>query len=530
MFRKIFLFLGFLTVLLVGLVLGMLINRNAYNNMLLTNYSTNKLNYTMSIIENFYVDPIDMDSLTEQVLPVVMKNLDPHSTYIPESEMGDANETLDGEFDGIGIMFNMATDTVIVLNVINSGPSDMAGIKNGDRIMIIDDSLVAGGQVPQSSIVKMLRGPRGTEVKLGIQRLGIDDLVDITVTRGKIPIKSLDASFMLAPGVGFLKLSAFSRTSYAEISEALQDLSAEGMTKLIFDLRGNTGGFLDQAISIANEFLPSNKMIVYTEDRTGYQAKEYSDGRGKYQDIELVVLIDEGSASSSEILSGALQDNDRGLIIGRRSFGKGLVQQQIPYSDGSAIRLTIARYYTPTGRSIQKPYDKGVDEYANDILSRYEHQEFFNADSIQFADSLRFVTPQGKVVYGGGGIMPDVFVPMDTTGVTSYFTEVSGKNILYNYTLHYADKHRDKINSIKNLSDLKNFFSNDQALYNDFISYASSKGVSASSKDLAESRKLILAQLKAYIGRNTPLQDVAYYSNIYVVDNVLLTALEELQD
>lgn len=530
MFKKIILLLSFIAVLFLGLVIGMIINSKAYNKIITDTYSDNKLNYTLSLIDNLYVDPVNMDTLTEQIIPIMLEELDPHSIYIPESEMAEANETLDGEFEGIGIMFNMTTDTVLVLNVINGGPSDMAGIKNGDRIMTIDTVLVAGQKVNQNDIVKKLKGPRGTTVNLGIQRQGIEELVPITVTRDKIPLQSLDAAFMLAPKIGFIKLSAFARTSHGEIIMALSELQQQGMEKLIFDIRGNSGGFLDQAIRITNEFLSAGKMIVYTEDKSGSQYREYSDGRGQFKTTELVILIDEGSASSSEILAGAIQDNDRGTIIGRRSYGKGLVQQQIPYGDGSAIRLTIARYYTPTGRSIQKPYDNGVDEYANDLLTRYEHQEFFTADSIQFADSLRFITPAGKIVYGGGGIMPDIFIPMDTTNMTKYYVEVSGKNILYNYTTNYADQHRKKINSIKTIEDLEKFFSNDNALYNNFVNYATNRGVAASTQELSESKELILAQLKAYIGRNTPLQDNAYYSQIYVVDNVLLEALDQLKD
>ena len=411
--------------IVLGILLGQFVGRNKAETQLRTLISRtgltspNKLMQTCMLVENKFVDSISMDSLTELVIPLMMKELDPHSEYIPARDMQAMNESLEGEFDGIGVMFNAATDTVIVLSVIPNGPSAKAGIVAGDRIIEVNDTLVAGVKMPQNDIVKRLRGKRGTEVKLSLKRQGVDELVDINVVRDAIPIKSIESAFMISSNIGFVRLSQFARTSYIELMQALATLRSQGMTKLIFDLRGNSGGFLDQAIMIANEFLPQGNLIVYTEDRNGHQMKEYSDGEGSSTDLELVILIDEGSASSSEILAGAVQDNDRGTIVGRRSFGKGLVQQQVPYADGSALRLTIARYYTPTGRSIQKPYENGhQDEYDMDIVRRYDNNEFFSADSIHFADSLKFTTPKGKVVYGGGGIMPDVFIPMDTLDMT----------------------------------------------------------------------------------------------------------------
>ena len=392
----------------LGLLLGQYMGRNSTTSEIKgmlrqMALPTNKLTYTLSLIENQYVDSVAMDSLAEHVIPLLVKELDPHSVYIPASEMQEINEPLEGEFDGIGVVFNMATDTVIVLNVIPQGPSDKAGIKAGDRIIEINDTLVAGQKIPQRDVVKKLRGPRGTTVHLGLGRQGISDLVGVDVVRDKIPIKSVESAFCIADGIGYIKLGQFARTTFDEMQASLDTLRAQGATKLIFDLRGNSGGYLDQAIMVANEFLHKDQLIVYTEDRQHKQLREYADGTGAAQDMDVVVLIDEGSASSSEILAGALQDNDRGTIVGRRSFGKGLVQRQIPYSDGSALRLTTARYYTPTGRSIQKPYTIGDDEsYEEDIWNRYKNNEFFSADSIHFADSLKRVTPGGKVVYGGG--------------------------------------------------------------------------------------------------------------------------------
>ena len=489
-----------------------------------------KLTYTLSLIENRYVDSISMDSLTEHVLPLLVRELDPHSVYIPASEMAALNEPLEGEFDGVGVVFNMATDTVIVLNVIPRGPSDKAGVKAGDRILTINDSLVAGRKIPQNNIVRMLRGPRGSKVRLGLGRQGIEGLVDVEVVRDAIPLRSIESAFRIADSIGYIKLGQFARTTAAELRAALDTLRKQGVSKLIFDLRGNSGGFLDQAIAVANEFLHEGQLIVYTEDRHHKQLREYADGTGTARDMELAVLIDEASASSSEILAGALQDNDRGTIIGRRSFGKGLVQQQIPYADGSALRLTTARYYTPTGRSIQKPYTIGDEaSYEEDIWNRYRNNEFFSADSIHFVDSLKRVTPGGKVVYGGGGIMPDVFVPIDTTGVSKYFLEVAGRNILYRYTIEYSDRHRDALNAVRSVDELQALLDSDTSLFDDFIRYATRQGVAPRYGDIALSRQLMEAQLRAYIGRNTPLEDNGFYANIYPVDNVIMRALGILE-
>ena len=519
----------------LGLLLGQYLGRNTTASQLKgvldrMTLPSNKLTYTLSLIENEYVDSISMDSLSEHVIPLLVRELDPHSVYIPASEMAELNEPLEGEFDGIGVVFNMATDTVIVLNVIPQGPSDKAGIKAGDRIIEINDSLVAGRKIPQNQIVKMLRGPRGSKVHLGLERQGISDLVQVEVERGVIPIKSVESAFRITDDIGYIKLGQFARTTHDEVRKALTMLRAEGVTKLIFDLRGNSGGFLDQAIGVADEFLHEGQLIVYTEDRHHRQLREYADGEGMAQDMEVAVLIDEGSASSSEILAGALQDNDRGTIIGRRSFGKGLVQRQIPYSDGSALRLTTARYYTPTGRSIQKPYTIGDDEsYEEDLYNRYRNNEFFSADSIHFADSLKRVTPGGKVVYGGGGIMPDVFVPADTTDVTKYFVEVAGRNILYRYTIEYADRHREALNAVQTVDELKALLDSDKTLVDDFVRYAARKGVTPRYGDIARSRRLIEAQLRAYIGRNTQLEDNGFYANIYPVDNVTMRAIAILK-
>ena len=488
-----------------------------------------KLSQTLQLISAMYVDPVSVDSLVELAIPQLMEELDPHSSYIPRHEMQEANEPIEGEFDGIGVVFNMSSDTIVVMNVVPKGPSDKMGIQSGDRIMTIDDSLVAGRKIPQDKIVKRLRGKRGTKVKLGIKRYGVDELISFTVKRDKIPLNSVEASFMMTDEIGFVRLSSFAKTSYAEMQKALGELRKQGMTKLIFDLRDNGGGLLDQAIYIGEMFLPNGKLVVYTVDRAGNRMEEYSRKDGNYSDLEIVVLINENSASASEILAGAIQDNDQGTIIGRRSFGKALVQRHIPYPDGSALRLTIARYYTPTGRSIQKPYDKGSEEYAMDIYNRYMHDELFNVDSIKLADSLKYYTPEGKVVYGGGGIMPDIFVPLDTTSVTPYFREVTAKNILYRYTMEYTDKHRKALTAVNNdIRKLNAMLDADQTLLDGLVHYAESKGVKANAEQIEESKELLMAQIRAYIGRNATLDYSGYYSNIYTIDPTMLKALEVL--
>ncbi len=490
-----------------------------------------KISSTLDYISRSYVDSVAMDTIIESLMPHIFEQLDPHSIYIPAEDMQGMNESLEGEFDGIGVVFNMATDTVIIINVIPSGPSDKAGVRGGDRILKINDSLVAGQKISQDLIMKKLRGKRGTTVKLGLERQGADELLEVEVTRGVIPIKSIQSSIILRDSVGYIKMLQFARTTHTELLEAIIKLQRQGLTSLILDLRGNSGGYLDQAISIANELLPDNNLIVYTEDRAGRQQREYSNGQGRITKLDIAVLIDESSASSSEILAGALQDNDRGTILGRRSFGKGLVQQQIPFSDGSAMRLTVARYYTPTGRSIQKSYTKGGGEqYDEDMLNRYAMGELFSIDSIHFADSLKKVTPKGKIVYGGGGIMPDIFVPADTTDITKYFVEVSARNIIYNYTTKYADKHREAINSVQNFEQLDELLEKNGDILTDFVAYAARNGVAPVWSEINRSRKVLEAQLRAYIGRNTPLDDDAFYHSIYPIDAVIIKAIEVLEE
>lgn len=490
-----------------------------------------KLLQTIAFVRNYYVDPIQLDTIYEKAIPALLSELDPHSEYIPAKMFSEVNESLEGEFDGIGIVFNASTDTITVLSVIPKGPSSEAGVRPGDRIVKIDGRVVAGQKIPQDSMVRLMRGKRGTRVMLGVKRAALDELVDIEVTRAPIEIHSIETSFMLdsEAKIGFVRLSQFARTSYSEMRNAIMKLREEGLRGIIIDLRGNGGGFLDQAILIANEFLPENSLIVYTEDRFGEQIKEYSRGNGSSTDLEIAILVDETSASSSEILAGAIQDNDRGVIIGRRTFGKGLVQSQIPFADGSAIRLTVARYYTPSGRSIQRPYTNGDEmAYHMDIIDRYNRNEFFSADSIHFDESQKFKTVGGRTVYGGGGIMPDVFMPLDTVGMSDYYRKVWNTNVLYRYTMEFTDRHRAEMDAVSSLAELDTLLSRGNLVEN-FVAYAERNGVERDDVGLAMSRDIIEAQLRAYIGRNALHDDAGFYYNIYPIDKTMQRAVKELR-
>ena len=490
-----------------------------------------KMLQTIAAMRNYYVDPIKLEDIYEKAIPALLSELDPHSEYIPAKMFSQVNESLEGEFDGIGIVFNASTDTITVLSVVPQGPSAEAGVRPGDRIVKIDNRVVAGQKIPQDSMVKLMRGKRGTRVKLSVRRHSLDELVEMEVTRAPIELHSIETAFMLDRDarIGYVRLSQFARTSHAEILEAMAKLRREGMRGIIIDLRGNGGGFLDQAILIANEFLPANRLIVYTQDRFGEQVKQYSRGNGTATDLELAILVDETSVSSSEILAGAIQDNDRGLIIGRRTFGKGLVQSQMPFGDGSAIRLTVARYYTPSGRSIQRPYTNGDEmAYHMDIIDRFNRNEMFTADSIHFDESQKFTTVGGRTVYGGGGIMPDIFMPLDTLGTNSYYRSVWDGNVLYRYTMEFTDRNRAKMDKIVTLDELDELLSSSNLL-SDFVAYAERNGVKANESEIAAAEDVILAQLRAYIGRNALHDESGFYYNIYPIDNTLQRAVEELR-
>lgn len=485
---------------------------------------TEKLNLLLSLIDQKYVDRVDMDSLAERMIPLMLEDLDPHSTYIPAKDLASRNESLEGSFEGIGIMFSMITDTVRVTGVIPSGPSDRAGILMGDRVISINGKNVAGVKFGQDSIMSSLRGPKGSDVELGIQRIGISELVPITVTRDVIPINSVTSTYMIRPGIGYVSFGQFSRNAFSEVVNSIAALKSEGAKKLIFDLRGNPGGWMEAAVAISNQFLPKGELIVFTRDRKGNESKQYSDGTGLFQDMEMVILIDQYSASSSEIVAGAIQDNDRGFIIGRRSFGKGLVQEPLYFSDGSAVNLTIARYYTPSGRNIQKPYD----DYDHELQDRYDHSEMFSADSIRFTDTTAYWTLSGRMVKGGGGITPDYFVPVDTTYYTPYFREVIGRNFLLKFAMDYSDRNIDRLNKIISFEDLEAFFARDPGLLSKFVEYARKEGVEPDAKQIAVSQKMMLAYLKAYIAQSSPLEENAFSYFIQDMDADVQKALEVL--
>ncbi len=489
--------------------------------------SNNKLNSIISYISSEYVDSISVDALTESTIPSILEELDPHSVYIPARDLSKYNEPLVGNFSGIGIQFNLVDDSVAVINTIPNGPSEIVGLFAGDRIVKVNGRTVAGVKLPTDSIVALLRGPKGSTVKVSVMRRNEKDLLDFEIIRNDIPLYSVDVAYMISEKTGFIKISTFAQTTFDEFVDAVEKLHSSGMNKLILDLRSNGGGIMDAATSIADQFLEDNKLIVYTQGKARARYDVFSTAGGICNNDEVCILIDEFSASASEILAGAIQDNDRGTIIGRRSFGKGLVQEQIQFRDGSAMRLTIARYYTPTGRSIQKPYTDNKSDYYSDLNIRYEHGEFENADSIKFSDSLRFVTPGGKIVYGGGGIMPDIFVPMDTTGISPYFNRVRNLGVIYRFAFDYSDKNREKLLKYQTSSELSAYLDKTN-FYSEFLKYSDAKGITPVASDLRFSENLIRVQLKAYIARNT-LDNEGFYPIIQEIDNTLLKAIEVIE-
>ena len=513
-----------LILLMVGATMSNLMNRRSDRlAMQDAGHGWDKLKLVLEQIEQNYVDSIDYDKVTEDILPLILRELDPHSVYLPPKSLKEASAELEGNFDGIGVTFNVPEDTAIIISVIAGGPSERAGLLSGDRIIAVDGQTVAGVKIDQDSLVGMLKGASGSVVHLDIMRDG--EMVEFDVTRDKIPVKSIDVAYMIDDTTGYMKLSKFTRTSYAEFSAAVPALLEAGMTRLIFDLRDNTGGYLDQALLLSNEFLPEGSLIVYMEGVHRPRQNFYADGSGQCQDIRLSVLVNEGSASSSEIFAGAMQDNDRAVIYGRRTYGKGMVQEPVFFSDNSGIRLTVARFYTATGRCIQKPYTPG-DElgYVYDIYERYEHGEMTNADSIVRNDSLRYVTPKGKVVYGGGGIIPDVFVPVDTVGVTDLLVRINRQALAVKYSAEVADRYRSGLRGIETLNEL-NALLDSMNLEAGFLSYLSRCGVSVDPRQWDISGDIVLVQLRALVGRYSPLDDRAFYPIIAAIDNVIQTAV-----
>ncbi len=510
----------------VALVAGMWIGKSFFNNSARWN-SRSKLDTILEIIDRSYVDDVDPDSLLEASFAGLLSHLDPHSVYIPAADLQNVNEELSGSFSGIGISFNLLNDSINVLEVISGGPSEKAGLLAGDKIVSINDTIVAGQKWSDVKVRSSLRGPKGSVVKLGIKRHTSKKILPFEVVRGDIPVTSIDAAYMIAPKTGYVKINKFGSNTYSEFLTSVVNLMADGAEKFVIDLRGNGGGFMEPAVLMANEFLPAGSPIVSMRGKTSPDdSPTYSDGSGSLLNTELVVLIDEVSASASEIFAGAIQDNDRGLVIGRRSFGKGLVQNQIELPDSSALRLTIARYYTPSGRCIQKAYAPGTD-YDRDIINRYEHGEFYSADSIKLDKSLAFETMHGRTVYGGGGIMPDIFVPNDTAGITSYYLNVVNAGLIQKYTFDYTDRNRDRLEKSGGVAALLRMLPDDDTLLQDFVSYSQKAGVAPRWYYINISRDLLVNQLKAMIVRNV-LGVEGYFKVFNELDPTVVSGVEAL--
>ncbi|WP_418573841.1 S41 family peptidase [Phocaeicola sp.] len=515
--------------LIAGIAIGTFYaNHFSGNKLGIINTSSNKLNALLRIIDDQYVDTVNISDLVEEAMPQILSELDPHSSYIPAKDLEAVTADLKGSFSGIGIQFTIQNDTIHVNNVIQGGPSEKVGLMAGDRIVEVDDSAFVGKIVTNEEAMKRLKGEKGSKVKLGVYRPGEKELLHFTVVRGNIPVKSIDAAYMINEKVGYVKVNKFGETTYPELLIALAKLSQKNCEGLIIDLRGNTGGYMAAAIQMVNEFLPNNRLIVYTQGRKSPRQDYNSNGTGSNQKMPLVVLVDEGSASASEIFAGAIQDNDRGTIVGRRSFGKGLVQQPIEFSDGSAIRLTIARYYTPSGRCIQKPYEKGKEsEYELDLLTRYEHGEFFSADSIKQNETEVYRTRLGRPVYGGGGIMPDIFVPQDTTGMTSYFRMAANRGLIIRYTFEYTDQNRSTLQKYDTTEKMEEYLKK-QNLLNNFAAWAEKKGLKRRNNLMAKSRKLFEMSLYGNIIYNM-LGMEAYVEFLNETDKTVLKAVEILE-
>jgi len=531
--KNILIIITVVVAVLFGLFFGNLIalkaNRgNKIKN--LTEYfsgSNSKVDEMLSLIDEQYVDTINIDSITDEVMTDLVSKLDPHSVYIPAKDLEAVNSELEGSFSGIGVQFNIQNDTITIVSVISGGPSEKVGLLAGDRIVEVNDTAFTGKNVTNEKVMKKLRGKADTKVKLGVKRHGTSEKLTYTVTRGQIPVNSVDVSYIIAPQTGFIKVSKFAATTYSEFLNAIADLRAKGARKYIIDLRENSGGFMDQAINMVNEFLPANQMIVYSEGKAYPRYEARATGKGSLISAPVVVLIDEFSASASEIFAGAIQDNDRGTVIGRRSFGKGLVQQQMDLTDGSAVRLTVARYYTPSGRSIQKPYENGkADDYELDILNRYMHGEIDNKDSVQLKDTLKYKTLKGRTVYGGGGIMPDIFVSRDTSEYSTYLNKVVNYGYLYQFAFQYSDQHRNTLKAFRDWQKMEAHL-NTQNLLAEFVKFAGTKGVKPTGRDLAISGKFIQRQLNAYITRNI-IGENGFYPLFYKDDKTILKAIDVL--
>ncbi len=514
-------------IILLGLLLcGSVLGQSVFSK---SNPEQMKMNYVLTAIDKLYVDSVGMDDVVEAGIVAMLKELDPHSAYLSKEEIARANEPLEGSFDGIGIQFQILEDTLLVVQTISGCPAEKVGVRAGDKMIMINDTLIAGVKIQNSDVMKKLRGKRGTEVRVKMLREGVSDLIEFKIVRDKIPIYSVDAVYMLTKDVGYIKINNFGATTIDEFQTGLSELKEQGMKSLVLDLQGNGGGYLGAAIQLGDEFLSMGKLIVYTEGL--HQKKNMAEAtlRGQFEAGKLVVLVDEYSASASEIVSGALQDWDRGVLVGRRTFGKGLVQRQMMLPDGSAMRLTTARYYTPSGRCIQKPY-KGVD-YHKDLLNRYEHGEFMHVDSIQFPDSLKYSTlSKGRTVYGGGGIMPDVFVPIDTTRFTDYHREIVAKGVMNRFCLNYVNAHRDEIERKYSKFDkyIRHFEVTDE-FFAELKAEAEKDEIEYDEEAFVASKKLMGLQLKALIARDLWTMK-EYFQIMNAEDDVVQKALEIIED
>ena len=495
-----------------------------------TTETQRKLAKVLEIINDEYVDEIDIDSVVEGAIPILMSNLDPHSVYISAADRATANQRLDGSFSGIGIQFQQLNDSVCVVEVIAGGPSERAGLMPGDRIIAAGDSILTGPGINADDVRNILRGPQGSEIEVSVVRHGVDDVLKFKIVRNAVPIESIDAAYMVDDNIGYLKVNTFGRNTYAEFLQEIYALDRSGAEAYIIDLRGNVGGYMDPAIMMVNEFLPPNSVIVATKGRNEKEnSVVLSDGTGNFDDVPLVVLIDEFSASSSEIFSGAIQDNDRGLIVGRRSFGKGLVQRPFELPDSSEIRLTVQRYYTPSGRCIQKDFVRGDNEgYEAEILERYNHGENFTADSAHINTSEIFKTAGGRTVFGGGGIMPDVFVPSDTSGINKFYLELANASLLNRFAFEHVDLNRDELSKAGDTEELLSMLPSDGVLLSAFASYVKQNGVRLRYYYLNNSRRLIVRQLKALIARDV-LGLKAYYEIDNTADTTVLEAIKQIK-
>lgn len=509
----------------IGIVVGTFYaNHFSGNRLNIINSGSNRINNLLHIIDDQYVDKVNIDSLVDMAIPQILSDLDPHSVYFSAKEMQQTTDDLKGSFSGVGIEFIIREDTIRIQGVVKNGPADQVGIRAGDKIVSVDGKPFVGKVVTNSEAMKRLKGPKDTKVKIGVIRYGEKKVKNYTITRGDIPQKSIVAAYMLDENTGYIKIKNFGENTYPEMLIALAKLSQEGFSNLVVDLRDNTGGYLKPAVQIANEFLPKNKLIVYTEGRKSPRQDYLSDGRGSYQRIPLVVLINEGSASASEIFAGAIQDNDRGTIIGRRSFGKGLVQNQIEITDGSMIRLTIARYYTPSGRCIQKPYTAGDNaDYEEDLLARYQHGEFFSQDSIKHTGPA-YHTGLGRTVYGGGGITPDIFVPEDTLGMTSYFKEAAMRGLILQFAFVYTDNNRPKLSSFENMYDLADYLDS-QNTVDKFATYADKNGLKRRNLLIKKSYDMLKLYINSRIIYNI-MDEEDWIEYLNLDDNVVKTALD----